>query len=101
MAEVKCEITKHIGVLSKSAKGWTKEFNIVSWNEREPKYDIREWAPEHDRMGKGITLSKDEVAALKSFIDEMSGISEDDNRKRVYARHDRKQPAQLAVENYC
>ena len=46
MADIKYEITKHIGVLSESAKGWTKELNLVSWNDREPKYDIREWAPE-------------------------------------------------------
>ena len=58
MAEIKCEITKHIGVLSESAKGWTKELNFVSWNDREPKYDIREWSPEHEKMGKGITLTE-------------------------------------------
>ena len=40
MPDIKYEITKHIGVLSESAKGWTKELNLVSWNDREPKYDI-------------------------------------------------------------
>lgn len=71
MAEIKFEITKHIGTLSESAKGWTKEFNLVSWNDREAKYDIREWSPEHDKMGKGITLSEDEVAELKRLLDEL------------------------------
>ena len=42
MAELKFEITERIGVLSENAKGWTKELNKVSWNEREPKYDLRE-----------------------------------------------------------
>lgn len=56
MAELKFEITERIGVLSENAKGWTKELNKVSWNEREPKYDLREWNPDHSRMGKGITL---------------------------------------------
>jgi hypothetical protein len=49
MADIKFEIKKTIGTLSESAKGWTKELNLVSWNGREPKYDIREWDPEHER----------------------------------------------------
>jgi hypothetical protein len=72
MADIKYEITKHIGVLSENAKGWTKELNLVSWNDREPKYDIREWSPEHERMGKGITLSAPEADALKRLLDEMN-----------------------------
>jgi len=70
MPDIKYEITKHIGVLSESAKGWTKELNLVSWNDREPKYDIREWAPEHEKMGKGVTLSEDECAMLKRLLSE-------------------------------
>ena len=72
MADIKYEITKHIGVLSESAKGWKKELNLIKWNDREPKYDIREWAPEREKMGKGITLSVEEMNALKSLIDEIS-----------------------------
>ena len=68
MADIKYEITKHIGVLSESAKGWRKELNLVSWNGREPKYDIRDWAPGHEKMGKGVTLSEDEMAALKALV---------------------------------
>ena len=59
MADFKFEITKKIGVLSENAKGWTKEINLVSWNDAEPKYDIRSWDPEHAKMGKGITLSQE------------------------------------------
>jgi len=70
MADIKFEITKHIGVLSESAKGWTKELNLVSWNDREPKYDIREWAPERAKMGKGVTLSDDEFKELKRLLTE-------------------------------
>ena len=69
MPDIKYEITKHIGVLSESAKGWTKELNLVSWNDREPKYDIREWSPEHEKMGKGVTLSENETVALKRLLD--------------------------------
>ena len=68
MAELKFEITERIGVLSENAKGWTKELNKVSWNEREPKYDLREWNPDHSRMGKGITLTDEEVETLKAFL---------------------------------
>lgn len=68
MAELKIEITERIGVLSENAKGWTKELNKVSWNEREPKYDLREWNPDHSRMGKGITLTDEEVETLKAIL---------------------------------
>lgn len=68
MAELKFEITKHIGVLSQSPRGWTKELNMVSWNEREPKYDIREWNPDHTRMGKGVTLTEEDVESLRKLL---------------------------------
>ena len=68
MAELKFEITERICVLSENAKGWTKELNKVSWNEREPKYDLREWNPDHSRMGKGITLTDEEVETLKAIL---------------------------------
>ena len=68
MAELKFEITERIGVLSENAMGWTKELNKVSWNEREPKYDLREWNPDHSRMGKGITLTDEEVETLKAIL---------------------------------
>jgi hypothetical protein len=71
MAELKFEVTERFGVLSESAKGWSKEINLVSWNDREPKYDIREWDPEHEKMSKGITLNKDEVIKLRDCLNEM------------------------------
>lgn len=68
MAELKFEIMETIGVISESAKGWQKELNLISWNGREPKYDIRDWAPNHEKMGKGITLSKEELVNLQTLI---------------------------------
>lgn len=68
MADIKYEITEEIGILSESSKGWTKELNLISWNDREPKYDIREWAPDHEKMGKGVTLSIEEVKSLKVLL---------------------------------
>ena len=71
MPEIKFEIINTIGVLSESSKGWTKELNLISWNGREPKYDIREWDPEHEKMGKGVTLSEDDLKRLKELLAEM------------------------------
>ena len=68
MSEIKFEIKENIGTLSESAKGWTKELNLVSWNGDAPKYDLRDWAPEHEKMGKGITLSADEVQELYKLL---------------------------------
>ncbi|AYV72923.1 PC4/YdbC family ssDNA-binding protein [Bacillus sp. PK3-056] len=68
MAEIKFEIVETIGVLSESAKGWKKELNLISWNGREPKYDLRDWSENHEKMGKGVTLSKEEVESLKSLL---------------------------------
>ena len=70
-SEISSEIVEHIGVLSNGTKGWTKELNLVSWNGREPKYDLREWSPEHDKMGKGVTLSKEELEALKGILEKL------------------------------
>lgn len=62
------DIVEEIGVLSENAKGWRKELNLISWNGATPKYDIREWAPEHEKMGKGVTLTKEELEALKKLM---------------------------------
>lgn len=67
MADIRFEIIKHLGVLSESSKGWKKELNLISWNDNEPKYDIREWSPDHTKMGKGVTLSQEEWAKLKEL----------------------------------
>lgn len=72
MAELKYEIQETIGVISESNKGWKKELNLISWNEREPKYDLRDWAPEHDKMGKGITLTVDELKSLREILNKMN-----------------------------
>lgn len=71
MSDIKYEIKETIGILSKSSKGWSKELNIISWNGREPKFDLRDWAPEHEKMGKGITLSVEELNKLRDVLNEM------------------------------
>lgn len=64
MSEFTFEIVEEIGVLSENSKGWKKELNLISWNGGEPKYDIRDWDPNHEKMGKGITLSEEEAKQL-------------------------------------
>ena len=68
MADIKFEIIETLGVLSEGTKGWQREINLVSWNDRKPKVDIRDWAPEHEKMGKGITMSKKELRQLKELL---------------------------------
>ncbi len=71
MAEIKYEVKETFGTLSESSKGWTKELRSISWNNREPKYDIRDWAPEDSKMGKGVTLSLEELKKLKDILNEI------------------------------
>lgn len=68
MAEIKFEIKEHIGIISEGSKGWTKELNLVSWNDAAPKFDVRDWAPDHAKMGKGVTLTAEEAAKLRELI---------------------------------
>ena len=67
MAEINYEIKVELGTFSESAKGWTKELNLVSWNGGAPKYDLRDWSPNHEKMGKGITLMRIMIIYLKWF----------------------------------
>ncbi len=73
MAEFKYEIKETLGVISESSNGWSRELNLISWNEGKPKYDIRDWAPEHEKMGKGIGLTKEELESLYDIIGEVLG----------------------------
>ena len=74
--DIKFEIKETVGVISTNEKSkWTKELNLISWSGKDPKYDIRDWGPDHEKMGKGVTLSKDE---LKALYDILSGIFKED-----------------------
>ena len=68
MSEIKYEIIKKIGTLSTSTSGWAKELNLISWNDRDPKYDLRDWSADGVKMGKGVTLSKEELLALRELL---------------------------------
>lgn len=71
MADLKYEVIETIAVLTESPKGWTKELNLVSWNGRDPKYDLRDWAPNKEKMGKGVTLTEEELYKLKAALSEL------------------------------
>ena len=71
MADIKYEIKKTVGTLSENNRGRSKELNLISWNDREPKYDIRDWSPEHEKMGKGVTLSVEELKKLRELLNGM------------------------------
>jgi hypothetical protein len=78
MPDITHDIHKNYGVLSEERNGWKKELNLVSWNGRNPKLDIRDWAPDHEKMGKGITLSKEEAAKLLELL---TAALEEDKRE--------------------
>lgn len=68
LANIEYEIIEEIGVLSENARGWRKELNRISWNGHPAKYDIRDWAEDHEKMGKGITLTDEEAEVLKKLL---------------------------------
>ena len=68
MSEIKYEVVEKIGELSRSASGWGKELNLISWNDREPKYDLRDWSGDGSKMGKGVTMTREELSALKELL---------------------------------
>jgi hypothetical protein len=77
--DFKFEIVNELGVISERSKGWRKEFNRVSWNGGEPKYDVRDWNSEHQKMGKGVTLTEAELRKLHKLIDtEITMLDSDD-----------------------
>ena len=71
MSSIKYDIVKEVGIISTTTSGWKKELNIISWNNREPKYDLRDWSSEHKKMGKGITLTAEELKSLKELLNNM------------------------------
>ena len=74
MAEIKYEVVQRIAVLSQRPRRRERQLNLISWNDRDPKYDIREWSPDGTKMGKGITLSNEEVTQLKKALETRSDV---------------------------
>ena len=70
MTDITYEIVMQLGILSQSRSGWSKEVNLISWNNYPPKYDIRDWSADHSQMGKGVTLSREELLALRDLLNQ-------------------------------
>ncbi|MCX7709091.1 MAG: PC4/YdbC family ssDNA-binding protein [Clostridia bacterium] len=75
MSDLKFSIVRNFGVIGEGKEGWRKEVNLVSWNDRKPKLDIREWDENHVKMKKGITLNAYEMNELKSILKELDAQS--------------------------
>jgi hypothetical protein len=71
MADFKFDIKKSLGIISESSKGWKREVNVMTWNNKKAKVDIREWDEKHEKMGKGITLNKEELKQLKDILNQI------------------------------
>ena len=70
MSDITYEIVMQLGIISQSGSGWTKELNLIRWNDRPPKYDIRDWSADHTQMGRGVTLSREELLALRDLLNQ-------------------------------
>lgn len=73
MSEIKCTTVEKIGIIKNGNNGWNKELRIVSWNDADPKFDIRDWAPGDEKTGKGITLTEDEARNLMGLLEKYFG----------------------------
>lgn len=71
MADIKFDIIEKLGTIGEGSKGWSKEVNIISWNGRKPKVDIRDWDENNEKMGKGLTLTKEELKTLKGLLNSL------------------------------
>lgn len=71
MAEIKYEVKEELGILSESPSGWSRQVNMVSWNDKDAKYDIRDWSPNREKMSKGISLTYEEILALKDILNKL------------------------------
>ena len=70
MDDIDYEIVMQLGILSQSRSGWSKEVNLISWNDNPPKYDIRDWSPDHSQLGRGVTLSREELLVLRDLLNQ-------------------------------
>lgn len=72
-SNIKYEVIENYGELTDGDNA--KELRLVSWNNREPKYDIRSWKKNEDgteTAGKGITLSGEECEGLLALLTKIS-----------------------------
>lgn len=71
MAKITFTIEEILGNLSEGSNGWKKQLTYTSWNNRDPKFDLRSWDADHNAMTKGLTLTKEEMLKLKDILDHL------------------------------
>lgn len=71
MADFSFEVLEDHGILSTKSKGWNRHLTTTQWGDHPPKYDIRDWSPGFEKMGKGISLSQDELRQLRDLLNQM------------------------------
>lgn len=81
--DFKYEILEQLGEFSNNGRGWSKEVNIVSWNDGEGKVDIRNWNQDHSRMGKGISLTHEEARKLRDLLNDIDLGSDDESEEDI------------------
>lgn len=69
--EFSYKIVREIAVLSERTNGWSKQLNLIAWGDNEPKYDIRDWGPNREKMGKGVTLNAAEMQSLSEALEDL------------------------------
>ena len=69
--EIECEIIETYGIFSQGSRNWNKEVNLVSWNGRPAKLDIRNWQRDHEKCGKGITITREEAEELFKLLNKI------------------------------
>lgn len=74
MADLKYDILEKFGVLSTSKSGWELQLNFVQWGQNTPKFDLRTWSPDNAKMGKGLTLTHDEIVALHNILGDILAV---------------------------
>lgn len=72
MDDFSFKIEENVAVISTGKGGWNLELNKVAWGEREAKYDLRSWSPDHQKMGKGLTFTTEELKSLKEKLNALS-----------------------------
>jgi hypothetical protein len=83
------EVTEEVGIIGNpTPSGWTTQLNLVSWNGKEPKLDIRSWNPDHSRMGKGISLSKEDATELANLLNSYLGLGSQEDFERPLTKEE-------------
>lgn len=89
MADFNYEVTEEVGVIGNpTPSGWITQLNLVSWNGKEPKLDIRSWNEDHSRMGKGISLSMEEATELANLLNSYLGLGSEEDFERPLTKEE-------------